>query len=272
VIDREAVRRVADRYSRDAEAFAAHWAPRLRRRAEELLARLPIGDAGLVLDVGTGTGGLLPALRAAAPRAVVVGTDVSEGMLRLARRDAGGPLALMDAHQLGLRGACADVAVLSFVLHRLVDPGAALAEVGRVLRPGGVVGTVTWGHGRRSGAGRIWDEVLAAQGVASEPPTVDNHALVDQPAKLRALALGAGLEPLQAWASADEERHDLEGWLAFALGAGAGRRLDAAGRAVRQRCLSVARARMASLPPEAFVVRSEVVYALARRRPTGNNP
>jgi hypothetical protein len=108
--------------------------------------------------------------------------------------------------------------------------------------------------------------------VAREPPTVDNHALVDQPAKLRALALGAGLEPIEVWEGAHEERHDLESWLAFALGAGAGRRLGADGQALRERCLGVARARMASLPAAAFLARSEVVYALARRRPTGNNP
>jgi SAM-dependent methyltransferase len=177
----------------------------------------------------------------------------------------------MDGHQLALRAASADVAVLAFVLHRLAEPAAALAEVARVLRPGGIVGTVSWGHGRRSEAGRIWEEVLAAERVASEPPTVDNHVLVDQPAKLRALALGAGLEPLEAWASAHEEPHDLEGWLAFALGAGLGRRLGASGGAIRQRCLREARARLASLPPEAFVVRSQVVYSLARRRPTDNN-
>jgi ubiquinone/menaquinone biosynthesis C-methylase UbiE len=263
---REAVRRVAEHYSRRAERFAAGWAPRLRQRSEELLKRLPIRSARLVLDLGTGTGGLLASIRSAAPAAVVVGIDVAEGMLGVAQAEAGGPLALMDAHQLGLRGGCADGAVLSFVLHRLPDPGAALAEVARVLRPGGVVGTVTWGRSRRSEAGRIWDEILAGRGLAGDRAAVDNHALVDAPARLRALALGAGLEPVAAWARTDEERHDLERWLAAASGAELGRTLAAPDPALVDACRREARARMASLAPDAFVQRTEVVYAVARRR------
>jgi len=275
VDDRDATRRVAAHYSRDAEAFARYWAPYLRPKAEALLDRLPLAEARVVLDLGTGTGALLPSIRAAAPRALVVGTDLAEGMLRLARAGAPGPLALMDDQQLALLDRCADGALLSFVLHRLPDPAAALGEVARVLRPGGVVGTVTWGHGRRAEAGRVWDAILAARGVPSEPSTVDNHALVDQPAKLRALMLGAGLEPLEAWTSTYEQRYDLEGWLDFAIGSGVGRR---AAPELRQEYLREARQRMAGLSPEAYVVRSEVVYAVARRRgarpldPRANEP
>jgi SAM-dependent methyltransferase len=153
----------------------------------------------------------------------------------------------------------------------LRQAAAALAEAARVLRPGGVLGTVTWGRNRGSEAGRIWGEILTAQGVPADEPTVDNHALVDQPAKLRALALAAGLEPLDAWASAHEERHDLEGWLAGEGGASLSRRPGPVDLRLRERCLRAARTRMAALPREAFLVRSEVVYSLARRRPSGNN-
>ncbi|WP_405856407.1 methyltransferase domain-containing protein [Streptomyces sp. NBC_00090] len=91
-----------------------------------------------ILDAGCGSGPLSAALRERG--AVVTGIDASAGMLALARRRLGEDVAL---HVADLRdrlpfadGAFDDV-VSSLVLHYLEDWGPTLAELRRVLRPGG---------------------------------------------------------------------------------------------------------------------------------------
>ncbi|WP_067143877.1 class I SAM-dependent methyltransferase [Microtetraspora malaysiensis] len=91
-----------------------------------------------ILDAGCGSGPLSAALRDRG--AVVTGIDASTGMLALARRRLGADAAL---HMVDLRdplpfadGAFDDV-VASLVLHYLEDWGPTLAELRRVLRPGG---------------------------------------------------------------------------------------------------------------------------------------
>jgi phosphatidylethanolamine/phosphatidyl-N-methylethanolamine N-methyltransferase len=107
--------------------------PAERRRSIELLALDP-GER--VLVVGCGTGADLPLLP---PHARVLGVDLSEPMLRRARRRArpGVELRRMDGHALDLPAASFDAALLHMVLEVIPDPARCLAEVGRVLRPGG---------------------------------------------------------------------------------------------------------------------------------------
>jgi ubiquinone/menaquinone biosynthesis C-methylase UbiE len=97
-----------------------------------------------VLDIGAGTGDqTLMAARRVGPQGMVLATDVSATMLALtleAAREAG--LAnvetrVMDAQQLELESGSFDAAVARFSLQFVPDVGRALAEVRRVLTPGG---------------------------------------------------------------------------------------------------------------------------------------
>jgi ubiquinone/menaquinone biosynthesis C-methylase UbiE len=108
---------------------------------QALLTLLPGDRLGRVLDIGTGTGRLLELV---APRAAsALGIDASRAMLALARtRLATAGLAhcgvrQADMYRLPLADASYDVAVLQMVLHYAEDPGAAIREAARVLRPGG---------------------------------------------------------------------------------------------------------------------------------------
>jgi len=94
-----------------------------------------------VVDLGTGTGSLLPLLHRHAGRVIAV--DLSRGMLSRARSrmDAanGGPVALVraDTETLPFPDASVDGVVANMILHHLPRPEHALREMARVLRPEG---------------------------------------------------------------------------------------------------------------------------------------
>ena len=90
-----------------------------------------------LLDVGAGRGAIA---RAALVRGcLVTAVDAAPGMVSRLRADFPTmTVSLMDAHRLDFSDACFDVVTAGFVIDVLSDPAAALAEVRRVLRPGGV--------------------------------------------------------------------------------------------------------------------------------------
>jgi SAM-dependent methyltransferase len=128
-------------YDSFAEAYSAENENSLVNAYYERPAMLALaGDVAgrRILDAGCGSGPLSAALRDRG--AVVTGIDASAGMLALARRRLGDGASL---HKADLRdplpfddGAFDDV-VASLVLHYLEDWGPPLAELRRVLRPGG---------------------------------------------------------------------------------------------------------------------------------------
>jgi ArsR family transcriptional regulator len=112
-----------------------------------LLAVLPAGRLGRVLDIGTGTGRLLELLADRAESAL--GIDASRQMLALARTRLGRAglahcsVRLADMYRLPLPDAGKaggfDLVLLQMVLHYAEDPAAALMEAARVLAPGGAL-------------------------------------------------------------------------------------------------------------------------------------
>ena len=106
---------------------------------EQLLALIPQG--GQVVEIGLGTGGLLPALTQKARS--VIGVDHSPAMLDEARRRLtasgikGVDLRLGEMNHLPLPDRSVDCAILNMVLHHAADPPSVLAEIRRVLVGGG---------------------------------------------------------------------------------------------------------------------------------------
>ncbi|MFE9630933.1 class I SAM-dependent methyltransferase [Streptomyces sp. NPDC006463] len=94
-----------------------------------------------VLDAGCGTGRALAPLRAAVgPTGIVLGADLTPGMLAAAQRAgraAEGALLLADVARLPLRDGALDAVFAAGLIAHLPDPEANLRELARVVRPGG---------------------------------------------------------------------------------------------------------------------------------------
>lgn len=108
----------------------------------ELAALLPPGAShfGRVLDAGCGEGVAFPALRARFGAAELHGIDINPAAVRAAGPAAaavGATVAVADATRLPMGSASQDLVVCHQLLHHAVDPAAVLAELRRVLRPGG---------------------------------------------------------------------------------------------------------------------------------------
>ena len=95
-----------------------------------------------VLDVATGSGDLALEIQKRCPDAEVVGTDFCEPMLKHAERRGVGKTVVADALDLPFDDAAFDALTVGFGLRNMADWEAALTEMGRVLRPGGLVGVL----------------------------------------------------------------------------------------------------------------------------------
>lgn len=93
----------------------------------------------VVLDVGCGTGWFAAGLERLAPETVVLGLDLSSGMLSKAAGAGASRLIQAQCEAVPLPDSCADVVVSRGVLHHVPDPGAALAEWRRLVKPDGAV-------------------------------------------------------------------------------------------------------------------------------------
>ena len=130
------------------DAAGGSWAEGPMHLYREL-ARPLVAAAGEVtgrraVDLGTGSGAVAGLLQAEGAR--VVACDGALGML-LPRRGERAPAVVADVRALPLASHSVDLVAAGFVLNHLPDPGPALREAARVLRPGGrLVGTTFAGE------------------------------------------------------------------------------------------------------------------------------
>lgn len=139
-LDTEAVRAAYRRWAGIYDtAFGLVSGP-ARRRAIQEMNTLPDGR---VLEVGVGTGLALPHYRRGL---AVTGIDLSPEMLALARKKVAAErldhveaLLEMDAEAMDLPDAAFDAAVAMFVASVVPNPRRMMAEMRRVVRPGGTL-------------------------------------------------------------------------------------------------------------------------------------
>jgi demethylmenaquinone methyltransferase / 2-methoxy-6-polyprenyl-1,4-benzoquinol methylase len=107
-----------------------------RARAARIIAS---GKPGRILDLATGSGDLALALQKASPHSLVVAADFCLPMLEMARRKRVPALVQADGLQLPFQDKKFDALTVAFGLRNMAAWDAALQEMARVLRPGGVL-------------------------------------------------------------------------------------------------------------------------------------
>ncbi|MDX8402291.1 MAG: malonyl-ACP O-methyltransferase BioC, partial [Mariprofundaceae bacterium] len=190
--------RVRRSFSQATDSYDAH-AVLQREIADRLLAHLAFVKLvpGRVLDVGCGTGYFTRLLRARWPKAAVVGLDLSEAMLHAARRksprrgwfgrrDRQGWIC-GDGCRLPFADGSFDLVCSNLAMQWAPDPLAMMAEMRRVLAPGGLMVFSTFGRRTLSELRRTLAEIdpAWASHVLAFPDVTDlGDALMTLPVEL----------------------------------------------------------------------------------------
>ena len=157
----EGVRSMFDRIAPVYDVMNRVMTAGLDQRWRRLTVRATVDSGDRVLDACCGTGDLAVAARKAG--ATVVGLDFSERMLERARsKDASIEWVQGDLLELPFEDASFDAATVGFGVRNVVDLERALAELARVLRPGGRVGIleITRPRGPLRIFYKLWFDVL----------------------------------------------------------------------------------------------------------------
>lgn len=142
-VSRRAVR-LRRRWDREAGVYDRGMAAAERRLFPDVRTRVCSLATGETLEVAVGTGLNLAHYPTAVRDGHLTGVEWSPGMLRVAQRRAAelgadADLRLGDAQRLDLADDAYDTVVCTFSLCAIPDHRAALAEMVRVLRPGGLL-------------------------------------------------------------------------------------------------------------------------------------
>jgi ubiquinone/menaquinone biosynthesis C-methylase UbiE len=266
------------RYDQMAGGYARFWAPVLRDAAERVLDHLSPhldGRRGVeLLDVGTGTGTLAIAALKRWPSIRVTGIDASGGMLEVAGATAAERLPsaarrrfrrrVAPADRMPFRDGAFDAAMSSFVLQLVPSRAAALREIRRVLRPGGVAAWVTWQRTNRSfEPDRLANEVLDDFGF--DPPEPDARSGDIASASSAAESMRrAGFREVHAWLGECTYAWDAKGYLAFLTEFDEQSLFDDLERSERAEIEAAILERLDGLAPDELTLRLPIVYALGR--------
>ena len=266
----EHTQRAARTYAAAADHFTRPSLSFWDRFGAETVSRVRLAPGQAVLDLCCGAGAsAIPAARAVGPSGCVLGIDVAAPLLELARiRAAREGLAHVefrqgDATRTGLSDGTFDAVVCVFGVFFVPDMTAFIAQMWRLVRPGGALAITTWGPGLFEPANTLFWQAVG--GV--EPSLVkafnpwDN---VTTPHALKKLFRRAGVADPDV--AAVPGRHQLEHPDMFwdvVLGSGYRATVDALSpeqrEALRRRLLSALRS------GQVTSLRTDVVYAIARR-------
>lgn len=134
---------------------------------------MQINDGDSVLDVGCGTGILALAVAKKTRAAKIVGIDLSKGFVEYARGKSSDPRLIFeqgDAQNLPYPDNSFDRSMAMLVIQFVPDKMKAMAEMRRVTKPGGAIGTAFWDFAGRMNHNRaLWEAVTTLDPKAETP-------------------------------------------------------------------------------------------------------
>jgi len=150
------------------------------------------------IDVGCGSGAFTQLVVERCTPAEVQGIDPSDAQLAYARSRGVAHVAQFhvgDALALPFPGNRFDVAVMALVVFFVPDPEMGVAEMARVVRPGGIVASYTWDilHG-----GFPNEPLMASMRETGRPPPLPPSAAASEMDALETLWAGAGLDEIES--------------------------------------------------------------------------
>ncbi|MGW4380450.1 class I SAM-dependent methyltransferase [Kitasatospora sp. NPDC004531] len=200
-------------WARSTEAYGASVGRLCAHPVPALLDAAGVRPGSAVLDVGTGTG--TAAAGACARGARVTAVDAEPGMLAEARRAApGAAVRAATLPELPFGDGEFDAVVGNFVLGHVGRVGAAIAELRRVLRPGGRLALTAWAAPAPPGQSLLARAFEAAGAVrpADLPSPPAALAAVTDPDGFRALLADGGFAEARGRVLRWEHRTSAEAW------------------------------------------------------------
>ena len=196
-----------------AEAFAGSFARLCAYPVPQLLDMAAVGEGVRVLDVGTGTGTVAAA--ACERGAKVTAIDAEPSMVELARQAV--PSAEVQTAvlpDLPFEDGAFDAVVGNFVLNHVGRPREALAELRRVVRPGGRIALTIWAVPAPAGQALLGRAVQAAGVIRPShlPPLAAEDDFPRDPAGLASLITSAGLREASCETLRWDHRASAEEW------------------------------------------------------------
>lgn len=174
-------------YDEVAQNYDRLIAPRYRPIAEALADRLPDTAGGALLEVGAGSGLLTALVAARGGYRSFTATDVSTGMLDVARARVRGPVDFRVADLLKLPFADGSFDLVLSALTPLSDTEEGFREAWRVLRSGGLLVASLWGDDYAEL--RLLAEVRSALGL--DPYPKNRRAAAIERARAAGFAIAA---------------------------------------------------------------------------------
>jgi SAM-dependent methyltransferase len=257
-------------YAATADYFDAPALSFWDRFGRRTVSRIDLRPGERVFDACCGTGAsALPAAERVGPAGRVLGFDLSEPALELARQKASRrglsnvEFRAADVERTGLPSESFDAVVSVFGMFFLPDMVAGLAELWRLVRPGGRLAVTIWGpQWMQPGTDIFWDAVAAER-----PDLVHGFhpwTRVTEPAELSALFAQAGIAPPAVEPEPDTQPVNTpDDWWAIVLGTGYRATVEKLGTDAAQRVRQANLARVAA--DGVREVQTNVVYAVAAK-------